>query len=140
MRGPAARLARRDGFGLVAAIFLLVVMASAAVGMVSLSGTQHHSGAVALQAIRAFHAARSGIQWEIAQAIGGGTCPADTTLSLSEGGLVGFSVAVSCTSSDHTEGGSTDSTYTLVALAEYGAFGQPDYVSRRLQAAITGAP
>ncbi len=54
-------LARREGFGLVAAIFLLLVMAAAAMGMVSLSATQHHSGAVALQAIRAFHASRSGI-------------------------------------------------------------------------------
>ncbi len=133
-------LARQEGFGLVAAIFLLLVMAAAAMGMVSLSATQHHSGAVSLQAIRAFHASRSGIQWGIAQAISGAACPADTTLTLSEGGLKGFSVAVSCTSSSHTEGASTDSTYTLVALAEYGAFGQPDYVSRRLQAAITGAP
>jgi len=140
VKGCAPGPTRRDGFGLVAAIFLLVVMSAAAGGMVSLSGVQHHSGAVALQAVRALHAARSGIQWEIAQVISGGTCPADSTLALAEGGLMGFSVAVSCTSSDHTEAGSTASTYTLVAVAEYAAFGQLDYVRRRLQATVTGAP
>ena len=133
------RSSSQSGFALVAAIFLLLVLASASAMMVNMSGVQRRTSLFALLGDRAYYAAASGVEWGIHQALGSG-CPATTTLNLSEGGLVGFDVEVSCTSSSHDEGSTTTTTYLLEAVAEYGTYGDPDYVKRRLQTVVTDAP
>ena len=129
----------RAGFGLVSAIFILVVLTIVGAAMLSLSGVQRETAGLALQPARAYHAARSGIEWGTWQALDGGACPAPASFSLTEGGLIGFSVNLSCTSSDHTEAGSTARVYQIVSVATYGAFGGRDHVRRRLQVVITDA-
>jgi MSHA biogenesis protein MshP len=127
------------GFALPSAIFLIVMVAFTGSAMMNLVGVERSTASLALQGARAFAAASSGIEWGIYRALDDGSCPADTTLALSEGGLVGFQVEVSCTSSQHDEAGATATVYTLIAVAEYGSFGSPDYVRRRLQVTVTDA-
>jgi MSHA biogenesis protein MshP len=135
MRNP------QRGFTLVTAIFVIVVLATLIGYMVSLSGTQRATSLLALQGARAYAAARSGIEWgthEAASFCGG--APSSVTLNLTEGGLNGFTVTVSCSSSNHREKSVTFTVYHLTALAEFGGYGSADYVSRRLEATVSDAP
>ena len=95
---------RRDsGFGLVSALFLLVVLSAAASFMLNLGGAQRTTVNLAIQGAKAFHAARSGVEWGIYQLATTGVCFGATNIALTEGGLSGFTVNVTCASSDHTE-------------------------------------
>ncbi len=126
------------GFALVAAIFLLVVLASLGVYIVRVSGVQQQTVNVALLGARAFEAAVSGMEWGAFQALDSGACTS-TTLNLTEGGLAGFDVDVTCSSSAHTESGNVYNLYLIDVEARNGVYGTPDYVSRRVQARVTNA-
>jgi MSHA biogenesis protein MshP len=130
---------RQRGFALVVAIFLLVVLASLGVYIVKISGVQHATVNIALQGSRAFEAARTGIEWGAFQALDSGACTT-STLNLTEAGLDGFDVDVTCTVTSHTETGTTFNLYVIEVEARAGAYGTPDYVSRRMQASVTDAP
>ncbi len=130
---------RQRGFALVVAIFLLVVLASLGVYIVKISGVQHATVNMALLGSRAFEAARTGIEWGAFQALDSGACTT-TTLNLTEGGLAGFDVDVTCTTTAHTETGTTFNLYVIDVEARAGTYGTPDYVSRRMQASVTDAP
>ncbi len=129
---------RQRGFALVVAIFLLVVLSSLGVYIVKISGVQHATVNIALQGSRAFEAARTGIEWGAFQALDSGACTT-TTLNLTEGGLDGFDVDVICTTTAHTELGNAYDLYMIDVEARAGAYGTPDYVSRRMQASVTNA-
>jgi MSHA biogenesis protein MshP len=126
------------GVSLVAAIFLLVVLAVLGVFAVRIGVLQQQAGGAELRAAQALHAARSGIAWGARRAVADGWC-ATATLNLTEGGANGFDVSVSCAQSTHNEQGATTTVFVIDALAESGSYGGPDYVSRRLQAKITDA-
>jgi len=126
------------GFALVAAIFLLVVLASLGVYIVRVSGVQQQTVNVALLGARAFEAAVAGMEWGAFQALDSASCTA-TTLNLTEGGLAGFDVDVTCSSSAHTEAGNAYNLYLINVEARNGVYGTPDYVSRRMQARVTDA-
>ena len=130
---------RQRGFALVVAIFLLVVLASLGVYIVKISGVQHATVNLALMGARAFEAARTGIEWGAFQALDSGACTT-TTLNLTEAGLAGFAVDVTCTTTSHTETGTTYNLFVIAVEARSGAYGTPDYVSRRMQASVTDAP
>ncbi len=130
---------RQRGFALIVAIFLLVVLSSLGVYIVKVSGIQHQTVNVTLLGARAFEAARAGIEWGAFQALDSGACTT-TTLNLTEGGLNGFAVDVTCTTTPHTETGTTFNLYVINVEASAGLYGQPDYVSRRMQASVTDAP
>lgn len=77
--GPIFLQARQGGFSIVAAIFILVVLAGLGGFIVSTSSTQHLSLAMDAQNSRAQQAARAGIDWGIYQvlkAAGGGALAA----------------------------------------------------------------
>ncbi len=131
---------RQRGFALVAAIFLVVVLSSMGIYIVRISNVQHQTATVALLGARALQAARAGVEWGAFRALDAGSCVASTTLNLTEGGLDGFDVDVACTSTSHTEKGNTYSLFVIDVEARAGAYGMPDYVSRRMQATLTDAP
>ena len=133
-RGPGGQ----RGMALVAALFLMVVLAVLGVVAVRLSSVQHHTVSLTLQAARAFHAAQSGIDYGAHRALAGACAPASFTFA--EGGLDGFRIDVDCTASSHGEGAGTTTVFALRAFASFGSYGSPDYVSRRIQATITDAP
>ena len=126
------------GFSLVPALFLLVVLAALGVVAVRMSGVQQQTVVLAVQSSRAYAAARSGIDWAAYQALANGSC-ASATLALTEAGLAGFSVDTSCSSSTHTEGPTAVGVYVIEAFAWSGAYGTPDYVSRRIRSTVTDA-
>ena len=131
------RLGNQRGMTLVGAIFILTVLAALGAFMVKLSGVQGRTALVALQSAQAYHAARGGIEWEVARALGGSCDPAGTPLPAA---LEGFSVVVGCSVSAVGEGGVPYSVYRISAEASRGSFGQLDYVRRRLEVTVHDRP
>jgi MSHA biogenesis protein MshP len=129
---------RQAGFSLVSAVFLLVVLAGLGVYAVRLNTLQQQSVTAGLRGAQAFEAARTGAAWGAYRALNAGVC-APGTLNLTEGALAGFSVAVQCTQTTHTEGAATVRVFVFDVRAQAGVYGGPDYVSRRLQTKITDA-
>ncbi len=121
------------GFGLVAALFLMIVVTVIILTMAHLSATQHGTMSLAIQQARAYQAARAGLEWSIARTLDNGICPAE---SLSLGGsLSEYTVSVTCVSSVYDT--STVAIYRLTATAQNGMPGsRPDYAYRQLTAVV----
>lgn len=130
----------RDGFSLVSAIFVLVVLSLVGAAMLNLTAVERRGSSLSLLGMRAYQAARSGIEWGVASATANpGTCPA-AAFAINEGGLTGFTVNVTCTRSDHEENTDLTTVFRFTSDASYGAFGSADYVSRRIQATASVGP
>ncbi len=128
---------RRRGFALVAALAILVLLATMGAMMLRLTGLQQAGSSIAILGTRADFAARSGLDWGVAQTIAAGTCPAaSTTLALGEGALSGFSVVVTCTASTHVEGSRTRTFVSLRARSEFATMGARDHVVREMGASL----
>jgi MSHA biogenesis protein MshP len=128
------------GFALVSAIFILVVMSVVGAYMLDISGVERETSNLAMLEYKAYYAAHSGLEWGLHQAVDNpAACPADT-FALTEGGISGFSVTVTCTESDHTEGATTTTVFRITSKAENGTYGSRDYVSRRLEATAMVSP
>lgn len=130
------RRGRQTGAALIVAIFLLVVLALLGAVAVRLTGVQQQTANLSLLSERALLAARSGAQWAAYRALTSGTCGTAST-TLAEGGLNGFTVDITCSSSSHNEGGAVTTVYSLEAFARAGNYGSPDYVSRRISATVS---
>lgn len=128
---------RRNGFALVSAIFLLVVLTLLAGFFVTVSNTQHTSAARDLVGSRAYYAARTGIEWGSYQAMLSG-CSGGTSALPSAVAATGFSVQVTCTpSGPYDEGGNQIMLYQITATATTGTLGLQDYAERQLQAVLS---
>ena len=133
-RRQAVSLNKQRGFSLVTAIFVLVVLAAMGGFMISISGTQHFTTLHAFQGAKAYHAARSGMEWGIAAA--GGACPDGSTQNLT---LNDFDVSVSCNEiGEFTEGGNPPyKIYRITSIAETGVPGNFNYAARQITATVT---
>jgi MSHA biogenesis protein MshP len=129
---------RQSGFSLVSALFLLVVLAGLGVYAVRLNTMQQQTVTAGMRAAQAFQAARTGVAWGAYRSLSSGACVAGT-LNLTEGATAGFRVSVQCTLRTHTEGTATVNVFVFDVRAEAGAYGGPDYVSRRVQTKVTSA-
>ncbi len=142
------RRRRQAGFGAIAAIVVLVVLASLAAAVVRFGAVAQTTSAQAVLAARALQAARAGTEWGLYQAFKGSwtTCAgASQTLDLTTD--TGFRVTVSCASSVFNEGETSPGVprtvrlFTIDAVACNGASTCPDntrattqgYVERRRQ-------
>ncbi len=138
-------MARQSGFSLVAAIFILVILGMMGSYMVSTSVMQYQTTDYAVQGARAYKAAQSGLQWAIYQVINGtgnftcGNEGAERTRNLvfAANGLNGFGVDVTCNWVSYTA--DNICMYRFTTEARFGGFGQPDFVSRRLEAVVSDA-
>ncbi|BCR06395.1 hypothetical protein DESUT3_34640 [Desulfuromonas versatilis] len=122
---------RKDerGFALVSAIFILVVLSLLGAAMVKIAGVQGRTASGALQAAKAYHAARSGIEWGAERARNSAWCAAATSDNFV---LEGFTVTVTCSPTAH-------SVYVINSEADLpGNYGTPDYIKRSLQAKVYG--
>lgn len=129
------------GFTLITAIFLLVVVASLSVYIISLRSVQQQTLVYGVQGARAMQAARAGIEWGIYQSIVNMNCSATSPAFSGAGAAIStFSIVVGCTSSTHQEGATNIVTYQLTSVATTGTYGTLDYVSRRLQATVSRQP
>jgi len=146
------------GFIIPAAIFLIVVLAALGAYAVTISTTQSFSSAQDVQGSRAYHAARSGLEWEVYQMLdptnatvtamvapyGTGsqawpnfpTCPTtDTVLTID-----GFTVTVNCTASiiynENTAVRSIE-VYNIKSTAASGTAATPGRIERELQVTLS---
>lgn len=124
-----------QGFALISAIFILVVLALVALYMVRFSSLSFASVNLGFDGVRAFYAAKSGLEWGVRGAVISGTCPATTTVTFTQGELAGYTAVVTCTSISVTES-STYNVYTLNSQGQRGTVGSQDYVSRRLSTEV----
>ncbi|MRX11678.1 agglutinin biogenesis protein MshP [Pseudoduganella sp. FT25W] len=150
------------GVAIVTAIFLLVVVAGLAVAMVSLTTTQEDASAKDLQGVRAYQAARAGVEWALYKGLQSGLTPPQPSTSLGCGPPINVALPKDNTLSSFTvtvvvtcdpavngiAGGTNDSTayhvlITSVACNQPGTDGNcpnvapgPDYVQRRVTAQL----
>lgn len=141
MTHPAGFTHAQRGFVLPTAIFLLVVLATLAVYMTTLSRTSHISGALDVQGARAYQAARAGIEWAAWQVndpqglqATPTPCPASPATLALDATLAAFAVTVECTRSLETDGAATVAVYRVTSTASAGVAGEVDYVERRIEA------
>lgn len=135
------RLRLQRGFSLVAAVFIIVVLALLGTSMVFLGVLERETVSAAIQGSRAYHAARSGVEAGLFLAVsssGPGTC-GDSNYNLGVDGLNGFNVAVNCSAATHRELATNYSVYVITSTATTGAFGTPDYYQRVLRITATNA-
>jgi len=131
---------RQQGFSLVMALFILIVLASLGLYMVTISGTQQQSVNYTLLSARAYQAARSGIEWGIYQTINNGDCSGfPRTIDFSDNGLNGFQTVISCSLTNHQEKSDSFNIYHLTAASETDtvSLGDLSYVSREIVITVT---
>lgn len=125
------------GFALVAALFLIVVIALVVATMSRLAVNQQADGNLALQQARAYQAARAGLEWGINRVRATASCPSGS-VDMSGGNLAAFTVTLTCSRRDYTgDDGAALSLFRLEATAANGApGGRVDYAWRRLTATV----
>jgi len=122
-----ARVRAQGGFAIAAAIFLLVVLALLAAGMLQIASTSHTSLSQEYTSARAYLAARSGLQWGMYQAIYGGN--GNAVITFSSGALAGAQASIG--SSNTTIDG--DTFYIIDASGVYGSSSDAEYSRRQLR-------
>ena len=140
---------RERGMSLITAVFLLVIMAALAVYITSLTTVEHATSALDLEGSRAYHAARTGLEFGAYQAIAAASCPAAVNLALPAASFADFTViTVTCASTVHTEGTTAKTFYRLTSTAcnQPAAGACPNaapgtnYVERQLQLSVINPP
>ncbi|MCB1749188.1 MAG: hypothetical protein H6977_04730 [Gammaproteobacteria bacterium] len=138
------RPGRQRGVALVAAIFLIVVVALLAGFLVSMLSASRTASAYAAVEARARYAAQSGLDWAAHHVLSNpatADCSAfPASFTLTGGGSGGFRVTVQCSRQAVTEGAVSYAVFDLEILAEFGTAGGDDYFRRVLDAAVVVRP
>lgn len=143
------RTGYQQGFSLVTAIFLLVVLAALGALMTTFLGLQQQSSALDVLGSRAYQAARAGVEWSAFQITKSGVTggafaaacqagPTSAPVSM-PGTLSEFGVNVQCSAASSVEGAGAVWVYDIVATASgvNGATpGKADYAEREIRASI----
>jgi MSHA biogenesis protein MshP len=132
---------QQRGFSIVSAIFILVILSLIGSYIVSISALTRSSGSLTSMGVKAYYAARSGLEWGtyIVAPLGGAgpfNCPVTSTVPLTQGGLAGFTATVSCVANSFTENGTTYKVFQITSQGQYGTPGSADYVSRLLYTTV----
>lgn len=137
MRPDFRTAGRARGFGLVAAMFLMIVVTLIVIAMARLSTIQHGTNSLAIQQARAYQAARAGLEWGLSRAVNGGSCEMGAP-TLTGSGLSEFSVAVQCAQNSYVGlDGSPIRILRFTVEAQNGdPSARPDYAFRRLTAVV----
>jgi MSHA biogenesis protein MshP len=154
---PSARLVvrryRQQGFTLLSAIFLLVVLTLLGAAMVTISTSQQAGFAVDLMGTRAYAAARAGIEWGLYQVNSSNgwnystpntrACPANPSNFVSPAPtLSAFTVTVRCAATPDANNGPTVYQIDVVACNAPAVTGAcpgtpgPNYVERYLRVTL----
>lgn len=99
-------------------IGLLVALAVLGTSMVVVSTTQQSGAALDLQGIKAYHAARGGLEWGVYHVLrtGFGGCGGINGRVIAYGGnLTGFRVALTCAPTVHQEGLAAVTMFAITA-------------------------
>lgn len=127
-------------------IIALVVVFATILGtaLVTISSAQHVGFGLDVQGVRAYHAARAGLEWGMYHVLrpGFGGCTGINNKSVVfTGNLSGFRATLTCRESLHQEGGVAVNMYTVTATACNAGACLPanppaGYVERQLLASI----
>jgi MSHA biogenesis protein MshP len=135
---------RRDGFAIVSAIFILVVLSALAGFVVSLTNTQNLTLAQDVQGARAYQAVRAGIDYGLSRWLGTAPSVAANCASVStpvDMADLGFSWDLAASSS--TSGG-VDFCELIATARPIGLtttnVGSVGYVERQLRVVVEGNP
>ena len=132
------------GFALMLAIFLIVTLAAVGVYLVTVSTGQGQAVAQDVQGVRAYQAARAGLDWGAFQLLrNSGACAPFTRLPLTPPGLSGFFAEVGCVQVGitETEGSVPVSVYRITVTGCNNnpcvpASPGPTYAERQLQLTV----
>ena len=134
----------QTGFSIVAAIFIVVVLAALAAALLTVASLQHSSAGLDVQGVRAYQAAQAGVEWglfgildaDISTTLPDYTAATDTVTP--NGSLAAFSVSVTCSAApETTELARSIRVYSVTATAGFGNPNQPNYVSREVTATVS---
>ena len=129
----------QNGFSLVSAIFLLVVIIALGLFAVNVSSTQQHNAANDVLGSRAYQAAKAGLESAVYQiSKGGATCATLTNPVMPTGQLSIFTVTLSCNPTSYTDGSTTGVVYQLTSTATItgSVIGAAHYVERQVSMAV----
>ena len=136
------RKSSQEGFSIITAIFLLVVLGTLGTMMVTFFAAQQQSSAQDVMGSRAYQAARAGIEWAAfniappAATPWAGCVAASNPLGVLGGSLSPFIVTINCVASPvFLEGGIPINVYSITSTAVTGGVpGSRDYTERVITA------
>lgn len=129
---------KNSGFTLITTIFIIVILSILTGFIVGIAGLMRQSGNLTVNGVRAYYAARAGLEWGVIQVAPVSSPPAScpfsspTTLNLTQQGLNGYTVAVSCSMNSYSEAGATVRIFQITSVATFGSATSSDYASRTL--------
>lgn len=113
-------MSRPRGFALVSAIFLIVILAALAAFIAVISTHQQAGHTADIQGMRAYQAARAGMEWGIYNFKRNNACAA-TSSFVPGGGLAGYTVTVQCLlgemATTNDEAGTAVTVRRIIAVA-----------------------
>jgi MSHA biogenesis protein MshP len=118
------RRVRRAGFALPSAIFLLVVLSALAAVIAYLSAQQQAAHGADVRGLRAYQAARAGVEWGLFRLLRDGACDAVGSFNPG-GGLSEFTVTVTCSPAGMTAANDEAGTSVVVRQIVATACNQP---------------
>lgn len=111
----ALRQRLQGGFTAISAIVILVVLVALGAFIVNVSTNQQIGSALDVQGVRAYEAARAGIEWGLYRQLRNTSCAGATSFVPPAPTLANYTVTVSCVATPGTNGGPV--TYTVVSTA-----------------------
>lgn len=119
---------KHRGFALIAALFVLVVLAALGAFAVRINMTQQHDADLELQQLRAEAALNSGVEYAATRLLAGTTCGTLMTESFNVGGYtVTF---LPCGNVPYVVNTVPVNIYTVTVTSSRGVYGTPEFVSR----------
>lgn len=128
------------GFTLIAAVFLITVIAALGLFMVSLSATQHQTTMLAALGAQGYYAARAGAEWAVYRALNGSACAAAFAPGSLAGTMGDYTVTVTCSSTEHSTTSGDVTVWSVTSTAVRGSLGDRDHIGRTLTITFTCAP
>ena len=122
---------RQHGFGLVAAMFVIIIITAVITAMARLAEAQNATNSMAIQQARAYQAARAGLEYGVAQVLADGSCTGFN--------LDGFAIGVTCVAQAGVlvpEESQTVRFFTITSTSDFGATGGVDHAHRSLTAIV----
>jgi MSHA biogenesis protein MshP len=106
----------QQGFTLVAAVFLISILALLSAYMIALRSSQGTGSTLDTLGTRAYAASRAGAEWGAFNSLRNGACAASTALALA-GTLADFTATITCSRATYSEADTTITVDTIVATA-----------------------
>lgn len=111
----ALRQRLQRGFTAISAIVILVVLVALGAFIVNVSTSQQLGSALDVQGVRAYEAARAGVEWGLYQQLRNGACTSTASFVPPAPTLANYTVTVGCVATPGTNGGPV--TFAVEATA-----------------------